>query len=62
MNSVVLIGRLTRDAEVIHLTNTEVNKLFFTLAVNRDYKNSNGEKETDFIHCEKLEKSLAKVN
>lgn len=59
MNSVVLVGRLTKDVKVTCLSNTEVNKLSFTLAVDRDYKNSNGEKETDFIHCEKIEKSLA---
>ncbi|HBF1820634.1 TPA: single-stranded DNA-binding protein [Clostridioides difficile] len=59
MNSVVLVGRLTKDAKVTCLSGTEVNKLSFTMAVDRNYKNSNGEKETDFIHCEKLGKSLA---
>lgn len=49
MNNVVLIGRLTRDPELsaVGVDGKVVAK--FTLAVDRRYKNSQGEIETDFI-------------
>lgn len=48
MNSVILIGRLTRDAE-FRQTEGERSPLKFTLAVDRGFVNSNNEKEADFI-------------
>lgn len=49
MNRVILIGRSTRDPELRYTANgTAVAS--FCLAVDRTYKNSNGEKETDFIN------------
>ncbi len=48
LNHVVLMGRLTRDPELRH-TGTGTAVASFTLAVDRDFKNQNGEKETDFI-------------
>ena len=50
MNHVVLIGRLTSDPEVIESDN-EVSKSVINLVVSRDYKNSDGIYETDFIRC-----------
>lgn len=50
INSVILIGRLTRDTE-IRYTNSEKAVGNFTLAINRRFKNQNGEYETDFIDC-----------
>ncbi len=50
MNNVLLIGRLTKDPE-IRVTNSQTNVLNLTLAVNRDFPNSNGEYEADFISC-----------
>ena len=48
MNKVILIGRLTRDPEVKYFSgDTAVAN--FTLAVDRTYKNKDGEKEADFI-------------
>jgi single-strand DNA-binding protein len=49
LNKVILIGRLTRDPELRFTAggNPVAN---FTLAVDRNYKNSQGEKETDFIN------------
>lgn len=47
MNKVMLIGRLTRDAELKILDSGMV--LSFTIAADRDYTNKNGEKVTDFI-------------
>ena len=51
MNKVILIGRLTRDAEVRYAGNSAVAK--FTLAVPKE-NNSN---EADFIPCEAWGKS-----
>lgn len=50
MNKVVLIGRLTKDIE-IRYTQKEDAVGNFTLAVQRNYKNANGETESDFINC-----------
>lgn len=49
MNRVILIGRLTRDPE-LRYTASGVAVASFSLAVDRQYKNGNGEKETDFIN------------
>ncbi|BAE83986.1 hypothetical protein DSY2197 [Desulfitobacterium hafniense Y51] len=50
MNRVVLIGRLTKDPE-LRYTPSGVAVASFTLAVDRSFKNANGERETDFIPC-----------
>lgn len=50
MNKVILIGRLTRDPELRTMSSGNVTTSF-TLAVNRNFTNQNGEKETDFINC-----------
>ena len=48
LNSVIIMGRLTRDPEMRRTQNgTVVASL--TLACDRDFKPKNGEKETDFI-------------
>ena len=48
LNSVIIMGRLTRDPEMRRTQNgTAVASL--TLACDRDFKPKNGEKETDFI-------------
>jgi single-strand DNA-binding protein len=48
MNRVIIVGRLTKDPELRYLANgTPV--CTFTLAVNRPFKNQNGEQEADFI-------------
>ena len=51
MNSVNLVGRLTKDVD---LRKTPNGKLVgnFTLAVNRRFKNQQGEYEADFIMCQ----------
>ncbi|MED4299767.1 single-stranded DNA-binding protein [Geobacillus stearothermophilus] len=49
MNRVVLVGRLTKDAELRYTPNgTAVAS--FTLAVNRPFVNQQGEREADFIN------------
>ena len=50
MNKVILIGRLTKDIE-LRTTTTRINNVSFTLAVDRNFKNSKGEREADFIQC-----------
>lgn len=50
LNRVVLIGRLTKDPE-LRYTPTGVAVANFTLAVDRNFKNAQGERETDFIPC-----------
>ena len=50
INNVVLIGRLTRDVDLRYtLQKQAVGQ--FTLAVNRNFKNQNGEYDADFINC-----------
>lgn len=50
LNNVNLCGRLTRD---IDLRYTQSGKAVgsFSLAVNRNFKNSDGDYEADFINC-----------
>lgn len=50
LNRVVLIGRLTKEPE-LRYTPSGVAVTNFTLAVERNFKNAQGEKETDFINC-----------
>ena len=50
MNKIILTGRLTREPELRHTT-SGVAVASFSLAVNRDFKNAEGEYETDFINC-----------
>lgn len=49
INNVVLVGRMTRDAE-LRYTQSNQAVATFTLAVNRNFKNQNGEREADFIN------------
>lgn len=55
MNKAILIGRLTKDAE-IRTTDTGKEVASFSIAVSRNYTNQNGEKETDFINCVAFDK------
>jgi len=48
MNKVVLIGRLVRDPE-LKTTSSGIEVATVTIAVDRKYKNANGERESDFI-------------
>lgn len=50
MNKALLIGRLTRDPE-LKSTSTGRNVCQFSIAVNRNFTNANGEREADFINC-----------
>ena len=50
INNVVLVGRLTKDPDI---RNTQQGTVVasFTLAVNRNFKDQNGNREADFINC-----------
>lgn len=48
MNNCSFIGRLTKDPEV-RSTQSNVSVAGFTLAIDRPFKNANGEREADFI-------------
>ena len=50
INRVVLVGRITRDPET-QQTNTGIPYVRFSLAVNRPFKDQNGERQADFINC-----------
>ena len=49
-NTVFLIGRLAKEPELIRYDNGKT-KTEITLAVQRQFKNSNGEYDVDFIKC-----------
>lgn len=49
MNKVFLIGNLTRDPELSTIP-SGVSVCRFSIAVNRRFKNANGEQETDFFN------------
>lgn len=50
LNRTILVGRLTRDPELRN-TNDGTATASFSLAVNRQFKNKQGEREADFINC-----------
>ena len=50
LNNISLVGRLTKDVDLRYTLATGAVATF-TLAVNRTFKNENGEREADFINC-----------
>ncbi len=48
INNVTLVGRVTKDLE-LRFTPSGIASTKFTLAVNRTFKNAQGEQEADFI-------------
>lgn len=50
INNVILAGRLVRDVE-LRQTSTGKEMTYFTLAVNRNFKNEQGVQAADFIGC-----------
>ena len=50
LNKVIMMGRLTRDPEQ-KKTQSGTAGCSFSIACERDFKNANGEKETDFFDC-----------
>lgn len=50
INRVVLVGRLTKDPEY-RVTPSGIAVATFTLAVNRNFTNAQGERQADFLNC-----------
>lgn len=50
MNTVQLVGRLTKELD-LRYTQSGTAVASFTLAVNRNFTNQQGEREADFIQC-----------
>lgn len=50
LNSVNLMGRMTRDPE-LRYTQSQTPVASFTLAVDQDYSGKDGSKQADFINC-----------
>ena len=50
LNNVCLVGRLTKDPELRYTPSNQAVATF-SLAVNRNFKSQNGEREADFINC-----------
>lgn len=48
LNKIIAMGRLTKDPE-LRRTQSGTSVTSFSIAVDRDFKGQNGEKETDFI-------------
>lgn len=61
MNQCILLGHITKDSET-RTTTTGKNVTNFTIAVNRNYKNDNGEYDTDFINCIAYNKTAEIIN
>ena len=52
MNKVIIIGRFTRDPEIKYSTGENASATArFSLAVNRRFKNKEGNYDADFINC-----------
>ena len=50
LNHITIMGRLTRDPE-LRYTKSNTPVASFTVAVDRDYADADGSRETDFIDC-----------
>ncbi|KAB8122084.1 MAG: single-stranded DNA-binding protein [Candidatus Phytoplasma cynodontis] len=50
INKAILVGRITKEPELIFV-NEDIPLVRFTLAIDRNFMNSLGKKETDFIRC-----------
>ncbi|MFU1789044.1 single-stranded DNA-binding protein [Mammaliicoccus sciuri] len=61
INKAVLVGRLVRNPEY-RTTPSGVQVASFTLAINRNFTNQQGEREADFINCIVFRKTAENVN
>ena len=50
MNQVALVGRITKDPDLRRLAEGRM-ATSFTIAINRKFKNANGQVEADFVSC-----------
>ncbi|KZL94124.1 single-stranded DNA-binding protein [Clostridium magnum] len=49
MNKVIMVGRITKDSELIQLEGSTRSVIKFVLAVNRRFSKKNEERDADFI-------------
>ena len=61
MNKIILTGRPVKDAELGFIGETDILKMSFTLAVERNYQ-KNKNKKVDYINCEILGKHTEKLS
>lgn len=61
INRVTLVGRLTKDPE-FRTTQKGIDVATFTLAVNRNFTNAQGEREADFINIIVFRRQAENVN
>ena len=54
-NKIIIIGRLTADPTMIYTTSGHATSRM-TIAVDREYKDKNGERQTDFIQTLEYQK------
>ncbi|WP_455539891.1 single-stranded DNA-binding protein [Terrisporobacter sp.] len=52
MNKVILVGRLCNNPEIRYVDDKNSAVTSFSLAVNRNYKNSEGSYDCDFVDCD----------
>lgn len=60
MNKAFLIGRLTRDPE-LRYSSSNAPIVNFSIAIDRQYTNSNGQRETDFINIVAFQKQAENI-
>ncbi len=60
MNKVFLIGRLTRDPE-LRYSSSNAAIVNFTIAIDRQYTNNQGQRDTDFINIVAFQKQAENV-
>jgi len=51
MNICILVGRLTKDPEISVVGQNQTPCTKFTIAVDRRFKDQNGQKQADFLNC-----------
>ena len=61
MNKVILMGRLTKEPE-LRQTPNGIASCRFSIAVNRNFKNQQGEYDADFINCTAWRQTAEFVN
>lgn len=61
MNKTILIGRVTKDID-LKTTMSGKSVVQFTLAINRDYKNAEGNYDADFIPCVAFEQRAGLIS
>lgn len=61
INTVAIVGRLTKDPE-LRKTQSGISVLQFTVAVQRPYADSNGNRGADFISCVAWRKAAENIS